>query len=763
MNSQNGVFIVVVVWTRKRFLGNANCISRERVRRRHTRATERIDRRARRRNRLVKILMHSSAMSARRLDASDARRVTAYARLGASLSGVVERLVLIALDGGARVIDVDVDLRGGNGGKNSSSSSSRGVRVECADDGAGFGREALRELADRFLGNDDGSSSREEEKVEKDDDDDEEEEEATRDRTGWIAVFASTCAELWVFSRAVGSGETATLALREADAAADAEATAVVGVDASGNDGFRRTTVVLDGLFHENAVALKRLRENAAVGVVAELRSVVFHACLLRPQLAMTLRVNGKTIERVAGDRESVKDGLTRTFGSEVTDNLLPVDFASGDGEWVIRGYVNKPNRRMASTELQFVYLNGELVRGKTNKLHQEIIKIESNAFLGDGVRGTIARGYPGYLVAIECPRRAYSIVHDPAKTLIHWKNEDECLEHIRQAMIREVVWPVRAEDQPEPEEEEMKSEPPPICGQVETSQHLKKRERCDCCIPTKNPFSSATLRRLSVGDDRPSEEQPWQNPVFAAATDLPIMSVEKMAPSSPFRPPAALNRDVLFDNVVVLNQVGEKFIIVRAGDLLCAFDQHAADERISLEELWANVLSDNTHVPTQETQSEMWRVVVSRTEYEILEANAAKVRRWGWDWRCSTDENDKERGVKIYLTRVPCIRSTTLGGEALRLFLGELSSTTMASTQPPRAMHRLLASKACRGAIMFGDRLEKHEAACIIAALRLTQMPFSCAHGRPTVAPLVTIPSTRRRERKLDIPNIRAWMRSKE
>ena len=680
--------------------------------------------------------------------------MSAYARLGSSLSGVVERLVLIALDGDSHVIDVDVDLRGATGDGND---ASRGVRVSCADDGAGFEREALRELADRFLGTDDDSSPREKKVA----DDEDEDEDATRDRAGWIAVFASTCAELWVFSRAVGSGETATLALREADAEADAEATAVVGIDASVNDGFRRTTVMLKDLFHENAVALKRLRENAAVGVVAELRSVVFHACLLRPRLALTLVVDGKTIERVAGDRESVKDGLTRTFGTEVADNLLPVDFVSDDGEWVIRGYVNQPNRRMASTELQFVYLNGELVRGKTNKLHQEIIKIESNAFLGDGVRGTIARGYPGYLVAIECPRRAYSIVHDPSKTLIYWKNEDECLENIRQAMIREVVWPVR-EDPPEAEGE-MNCDPPPICGQVETLQHLKKRERCDCCFPAKNPFSSATLRRLSVGDDQPSEEKSWQNPVFAATTDLPIMSVEKMALSSPFKPPAALNRDVLFDNVVVLNQVGEKFIIVRTGDLLCAFDQHAADERISLEELWANVLSDKTHVPTQETQSETWRVVVSRTEYEILEANAPKVRRWGWDWRCPTDKNDEERGVKIYLTRVPCIRSTTLGGEALRLFLGELSSTTMASTQPPRTMHRLLASKACRGAIMFGDRLEKHEAACIIAALRLTQMPFSCAHGRPTVAPLVTIPSKRRRERKLDIPNIRAWMRSNE
>jgi len=146
--------------------------------------------------------------------------------------------------------------------------------------------------------------------------------------------------------------------------------------------------------------------------------------------------------------------------------------------------------------------------------------------------------------------------------------------------------------------------------------------------------------------------------------------------------------------------------------------------------------------------------------EFEVLETNAQIVRRWGWDWRTSADDPAKAENI-VYLTRVPTIRGTSLGGNALRQFLFQLQSTTASTSQAPRCLYRLLASKACRGAIMFGDGLSTKECETIISALRLTQLPFSCAHGRPTCAPLVRVPPKQRRQR-VDIPNIRAWIRAK-
>ena len=64
-----------------------------------------------------------------------------------------------------------------------------------------------------------------------------------------------------------------------------------------------------------------------------------------------------------------------------------------------------------------------------------------------------------------------------------------------------------------------------------------------------------------------------------------------------------------------------------------------------------------------------------------------------------------------------------------------------------PPAVTRTLNSKACRGAIMFGDRLLPSECGRLLRALGRTQLCFSCAHGRPTMAPLGDVGAIRRGE----------------
>lgn len=43
-------------------------------------------------------------------------------------------------------------------------------------------------------------------------------------------------------------------------------------------------------------------------------------------------------------------------------------------------------------------------------------------------------------------------------------------------------------------------------------------------------------------------------------------------------------------------------------------------------------------------------------------------------------------------------------------------------------------------GAIKFNDSLSKDECHSLVASLSACQLPFQCAHGRPSIAPLVDI-----------------------
>ena len=57
-----------------------------------------------------------------------------------------------------------------------------------------------------------------------------------------------------------------------------------------------------------------------------------------------------------------------------------------------------------------------------------------------------------------------------------------------------------------------------------------------------------------------------------------------------------------------------------------------------------------------------------------------------------------------------------------------------------PPPLFSILCSKACHGAIRFGDFLPRRQCIDLMADLALCQLPFQCAHGRPTLFPLIDL-----------------------
>ena len=59
------------------------------------------------------------------------------------------------------------------------------------------------------------------------------------------------------------------------------------------------------------------------------------------------------------------------------------------------------------------------------------------------------------------------------------------------------------------------------------------------------------------------------------------------------------------------------------------------------------------------------------------------------------------------------------------------------------RTQLEMLQSRACHGAIKFGDKLDEYTARKLLASLKHCALPFQCAHGRPSIAPLLNISSS--------------------
>lgn len=211
--------------------------------------------------------------------------------------------------------------------------------------------------------------------------------------------------------------------------------------------------------------------------------------------------------------------------------------------------------------------------------------------------------------------------------------------------------------------------------------------------------------------------------------------------------------------------QLAQKFIIIKMNGIICAVDQHAADERIGLEKLenaiYSNVSSQNDgskknvllslskkaniatedlikYVPLQEAKV----IHLSTTQLETIRAQKQVINNWRFNFILNKGSS------AITLIGVPGVCEKTATPKDFVQFLQAIERRTSdVKLVTPAFVKRALASYACRYAIMFGDSLSEKKCKEIISELSKCHMSFICAHGRPSVVPLIDLTLTEERE----------------
>nr|XP_019045853.1 hypothetical protein I302_06244 [Kwoniella bestiolae CBS 10118]OCF24783.1 hypothetical protein I302_06244 [Kwoniella bestiolae CBS 10118] len=227
-----------------------------------------------------------------------------------------------------------------------------------------------------------------------------------------------------------------------------------------------------------------------------------------------------------------------------------------------------------------------------------------------------------------------------------------------------------------------------------------------------------------------------------------------------------------------VIGQVDKKFVAVtlptsKSEDkAVVLVDQHAADERISVENILTSLCMGfrtgdmaitklTKHTPT---------ILLTTSESEQLARPGAMdvFRRWGIHLTLPFLGIIEGDYVQVQVEAVPSLLVNRLGKkegvEMTRLIRGYLPvlSEEMGGIKAlldsysrvkrvegdwgkeirfmPREMLELANSKACRGAIMFQDFLNTDQQSRLVSQLGQTKFPFMCAHGRPSMIPLVAL-----------------------
>ncbi|KAI8283255.1 Vacuolar protein sorting-associated protein 11-like protein [Colletotrichum sp. SAR11_57] len=208
--------------------------------------------------------------------------------------------------------------------------------------------------------------------------------------------------------------------------------------------------------------------------------------------------------------------------------------------------------------------------------------------------------------------------------------------------------------------------------------------------------------------------------------------------------------------------------------DMIGLLKLHAADERCRLEALMQNYFekadgSDEVVARTQALEKPL-QFEFSNKEHLLLRRYAHHLRRWGIFYMLGDQETNEWRHKsrqlpKFEVLSLPpsiyerCKTDPKLLAEVLRNEIWKLEEEGRPTTRPftaakgiaggdidwvsnfhgcPQGILDLLHSRSCRSAIMFNDVLSKDECKDLVRRLGQCAFPFQCAHGRPSMVPLV-------------------------
>ena len=289
-----------------------------------------------------------------------------------------------------------------------------------------------------------------------------------------------------------------------------------------------------------------------------------------------------------------------------------------------------------------------------------------------------------------------------------------------------------------------------------------------------------------------------WKNPVFNPPDSkvLNVASVESAATSNinsygkelDLRS-KKLNKSELRSSTV-LGQLDLKFVIIlmntrtavkdsssnhKRSRTLVLVDQHAADERCKVEALLADFchtepMSDPDSKSLCVKHSELEKPILfetSKEESRLILLNCDKFARWGIKIEKATCAvSDVSSSSVISIKTVPKLIAERCRSEP-RLLINILRSETRKLSEErqghdqrfgdranknskkhnawrelvgllPKGILDMINSRACRSAIMFNDVLTQEDCINLVKNLANCSLPFQCAHGRPSMIPLI-------------------------
>jgi len=573
-------------------------------------------------------------------------------------ASVIKELVENALDAGARRVEVAVE----EGGR-------RLIRVR--DDGAGMGREDLALSVSRHATSKIASLG-------------DLEHIASLGFRGEAMPSIASVSRMAVTTCPAGAEQGWRLAVNGQE---------VVGPEPAPHP--PGTTVEVRELFYNVPARRKFLRtERTEFRHVQELMR---RMALSRPDVAFSLSHNDRVSfqAKAAGDDGERERRLAELLGRGfVEQSLTLVTEAAG---MRLRGWAGLPTAARAQADLQYLYLNGRMIRDR---------------LLGHAVRRAyhdllFKDRHPAYVLYLEMDPAGVDVNVHPTKHEVRFRESRLVYDFLFRQLHRALEHSGEAGHGSEPV--------PAVSSAAEDHAHSRG--------------AGGEGRAMQAGTApayRPPEQRRMSLPVNEARGLYGVAETAKRPDPEPSgHAPAATSAQADAEAPPLgyaLAQLHGVYVLAENADGLVLVDMHAAHERIVYEKLKDQLADDG--VASQPLLVPV-RLPTTPEEGDLAEDSGEVFARLGF-------EVDRAGPDVLLIRRVPSLLSQSDPATLVADMLSDLKGQG-ASGRLEAAVNHVLATMGCHGSVRANRRLTLPEMNALLREMERTRNIGQCNHGRPT------------------------------
>ena len=412
-------------------------------------------------------------------------------------------------------------------------------------------------------------------------------------------------------------------------------------------------------------------------------------------------------------------------WGRETVQGMVQVDYErDGIRVW---GLIAPPHQTRPTRQHQYFFVNLRPVRNKT-----------LTAALDEAYKTlTPEKRYPACILLVGIDPRQVDVNVHPAKIEVRFQREQAVFEAvvnaIRAALLQHGMIPSALP----PSESRGQAITPARPPDAETiHQILMQRAGLAPAEAVGTPARPEMLAHAGETPARPetpanASETPAPSGMPAGAD--PFVSATRTLPPTPApanETPLLLETEPLqtthlpfahlLDDLQILGQVRNTYIVASTRQGLVLIDQHVAHERVLYEQLCYKrgaLPIPKQHLLTPET------LQLSRRDALLLHEKLPELEAIGFELEPFGVDTYLIRAVPAALKGVPVL--------TLRDIVDELVELSV-SKRLPIAREQIWITTACKLAVKAGDPLSMPEMRKLIEDLARTENPYLCPHGRP-------------------------------